>query len=69
MDKTQAHLVLNRIKDGDTTVSDEMVALALKVTGDLPNHEGDVNGTEKEHNPLVSWVYQTRESWRVPEKG
>ena len=68
MDKTQAHLVLNRIKDGDTTVSDEMVALALKVTGDLPNHEGVEDGKQKEHNPLVSWVYQTRQSWRVPEK-
>ena len=48
------------------SIPDEMVALALKVTGDLPNHEGDVNGKQKEHNPLVSWTYQTREGWRVP---
>lgn len=69
MDKYTAHLVLNRIKDGDTTVSDVEVALALKATGDLnPNLEME-DGTQKEHNPLVSWTYQTRESWRVPEKG
>ena len=68
MDKYTAHLVLNRIKDGDTTVSDVEVALALKATGDLnPNLEKE-DGTEKEHNTLVSWTYQTREGWRVPEK-
>ena len=66
MDKYQAHLVLNRIKDGDTTVSDVEVALALKATGDLPNLEGVEDGTKKEHNTLVSWTYQTREGWCVP---
>lgn len=69
MNVSDARHLLNRIKDGDTTVSDVEVALALKVTGDLPNHEGVKDGNEKEHNPLVSWVYQTREGWRVPEKG
>ena len=69
MDKYTAHLILNRVKDGDMSVSDVEVALALKATGDLPNHEGVKDGNEKEHNPLVSWVYQTREGWRVPEKG
>ena len=68
MDKYTAHLVLNRVKDGDMSVSDVEVALALKATGDLPNHEGVKDDTENEHNPLVSWTYQTREGWRVPEK-
>ena len=66
MNVSDARHLLNRIKDGDTTVSDVEVALALKVTGDLnPNLEKE-DGNEKEHNPLVSWTYQTREGWRVP---
>lgn len=69
MNVSDARQLLNRIKDGDTTVSDVEVALALKATGDLPNLEGVEDGTEKEHNPLVSWTYQTCEGWRVPEKG
>lgn len=69
MEKYLARRLLNYVRDGGYDVPAELVALALKATGDLPNHEGVKDGNEKEHNPLVSWVYQTREGWRVPEKG
>lgn len=68
MEKYLARRLLNYVRDGGYDVPAELVTLALKATGDLnPNLEKE-DGTEKEHNPLVSWVYQTRQSWRVPEK-
>ena len=68
MEKYLARRLLNYVRDGGYDVPEEVVALALQATGDLnPNLEMK-DGTEKEHNPLVSWTYQTREGWRVPEK-
>ena len=69
MEKYLARRVLNYVRDGGYDVPAELIAEALTATGDLPNHEGVEDGKQKEHNPLVSWVYQTREEWGLPEKG